>query len=101
MPLFNKLALIECDPVCRVSFTLFSSLSFVGVNRAVLQDHVGIYYHVFHKPCLFGVEESLYNLLSKLGLLREKGDAINYTRSTGINQTCPRPMGIYGLSSCG
>lgn len=54
----------------------FFSLSFVGVNRAVLQDHVGIYYHVFHKPCLFGVEESPYNLLSKLGLLREKGDAI-------------------------
>lgn len=57
-------------------------------------------YHVFHKPCWFGVEEN--SLGSKLGLLRERGVVINkYARSADVNQDCPRQPGLCGLPGYG
>lgn len=59
-------------------------LSVIGWHYVGCQwDHAGIGYHVFHESSWFGVE-SPYNLLSRLRGFRAKGEAVNYSSSTGI-----------------
>lgn len=55
---------------------------------------------VFQESSWFGVE-SPYNLLSKLRGFRVKGDAVNYSSSTGISQNYLRQTGKYGHPSYG
>lgn len=89
----------DVAPARRVCFPLLLFLSAIDWHYLGCQwDHAGICYHVFHESSWFGVE-SPYNLLSKLRGFRVKGDAVNYSSSTGISQNCLRQTRKYGHPS--
>lgn len=89
----------DVAPCSQSLFPLLLFLSIIDWHYLGCQwDHAGICYHVFHESSWFGVE-SPYNLLSRLRGLRVKGDAVNYSSSTGISQDCLGQTRKYGHPS--
>lgn len=88
--LFNQPPLLGCGPCPQSLLPLPLFLSVIDWHYGGCQwGRAGIGYHVFHESSWFGVE-SPYNLLSRLRGFRAKGEAVNYSSSTGISQACLR-----------
>lgn len=84
-------------PAESVSLSFCFSVSLIGIIWAVSGIMLAF---VFQESSWFGVE-SPYNLLSKRRVFRVKGDAVNYSSSTGISQNYLRQTGKYGHPSYG